>query len=152
MSRYKTHQVILKMWMGLNQLLEEKRIPNWLIKQSTVYIYTGDRHTFKKAGKKSMGKTNKAYKNNKKNQKARSWYQIKQIFYKTVYALGLPRWHSGKESAQQCRSHRRCGFDLWVRKIMATHFGIHLENPHGQRSLAGCSPWNAKSWRWLNHY
>ena len=52
--------------MGLNQLLEEKRIPNWLIKQSTVYIYTGDRHTFKKAGKKSMGKTNKAYKNNKK--------------------------------------------------------------------------------------
>ena len=54
------------MWMGLNQLLEEKRIPNWLIKQSTLYIYTGGVQTFKKAGKKSMGKINKAYKNNTK--------------------------------------------------------------------------------------
>ena len=25
-----------------------------------------------------------------------------------------------------------------------------LENPHGQRSLAGCSPWVTKSWTWLN--
>ena len=30
---------------------------------------------------------------------------------------GLPRWLSGKVSACQCRSHRRCGFDLWVGKI-----------------------------------
>ena len=28
--------------------------------------------------------------------------------------LELPRWHSGKESAYQCR---RCRFDLWVGKI-----------------------------------
>ena len=28
--------------------------------------------------------------------------------------LGIPRWHSGKESACQCR---RLGFDPWVRKI-----------------------------------
>ena len=27
---------------------------------------------------------------------------------------GLPKWHSGKESACQCRRHR---FDPWVRKI-----------------------------------
>ena len=30
---------------------------------------------------------------------------------------GLPRWLCGKESACQCRSHRRCGFDPWVGKI-----------------------------------
>ena len=30
---------------------------------------------------------------------------------------GLPRWHSGKESACQCRRRRRLGFDPWVRKI-----------------------------------
>ena len=29
----------------------------------------------------------------------------------------LPRWLIGKESACQCRRHRRCGLDLWVRKI-----------------------------------
>ena len=29
----------------------------------------------------------------------------------------LPRWHSRKESACQCRQHKRCGFDPWVRKI-----------------------------------
>jgi len=28
--------------------------------------------------------------------------------------MGLPRWLSGKESAYQCRRHRRCGFDPWV--------------------------------------
>ena len=31
--------------------------------------------------------------------------------------LGLPRWHSGKESARQCRRHKRPGFDSWVGKI-----------------------------------
>ena len=31
---------------------------------------------------------------------------------------GLLRWHSGKESACQCRRHRRHGFDPWVGKIL----------------------------------
>ena len=31
--------------------------------------------------------------------------------------MGLSRWLSGQESTYQCRRHRRCGFDLWVRKI-----------------------------------
>ena len=30
---------------------------------------------------------------------------------------GLPRWHSHKESACQCRRHKRHRFDPWVRKI-----------------------------------
>ena len=32
--------------------------------------------------------------------------------------LGLPRWHSGKESACQRRRHKRLGFDSWVGKIL----------------------------------
>ena len=31
--------------------------------------------------------------------------------------LGLPRCHSGKESACPCRRHKRLGFSPWVRKI-----------------------------------
>ena len=30
----------------------------------------------------------------------------------------FPQWLSSKESACQCRRHRRCGFDPWVRKIL----------------------------------
>ena len=30
---------------------------------------------------------------------------------------GLPRWHSGEESACQCRTYRRCRFNPWVKKI-----------------------------------
>ena len=30
----------------------------------------------------------------------------------------LPRQHSGKESTCQCRRHKRCGFDPWIRKIL----------------------------------
>ena len=58
-------------------------------------------------------------------------------------------WHNGKESACQCRRHRRCRFDPWVRKIV-----WHRKwqpNPvflpgesHGQRSLVGYSPWSHK--------
>jgi len=29
----------------------------------------------------------------------------------------LPRWHSGKESACQCRRAKRHGFDPWVGKV-----------------------------------
>ena len=37
--------------------------------------------------------------------------------------MGLPRWHSGKESAYQCRRHMRCQFNPcnWE---MATCFRI----------------------------
>ena len=31
--------------------------------------------------------------------------------YFDITPLGLPRWHSSKESAYQCRRHKRCGFD-----------------------------------------
>ena len=62
------------------------------------------------------------------------------------YRVGLPRWLSGKESA--CW-HKRCGFYPWVEKIPWRR--KWQPNPvflpgksHGQRSLAGYSPWDCK--------
>ena len=52
---------------------------------------------------------------------------------------------NGKELASQCRRHKRCGFDPWVRKIpwrrawQPTPVFLPGES-HGQRSLAGYSP------------
>ena len=59
---------------------------------------------------------------------------------------GLPCWLSGKESACQCR---RPGFDPWVGKIpwrrkwQPTPVFLPGES-HGQRRLAGYSPWGCK--------
>ena len=49
----------------------------------------------------------------------------------------------------QCRRHKRCRFNSWVRKILWKGNGNPLqysclENLHGQRSLAGCSPWGSR--------
>ena len=58
----------------------------------------------------------------------------------------LPRWLSGKELAWHCR---RRGFDPWVRKIpwrrkwQPTPVFLPGKS-HGQRSLAGYSPWGHK--------
>ena len=61
----------------------------------------------------------------------------------------LPRWLSGQESTCQCRRHRRHRFDPWVGKIpwrkkwQSTPVFLPGES-HGQRSLAGYSPWGHK--------
>ena len=56
---------------------------------------------------------------------------------------------SGKEPICQCRRHRKCGFDLWVRKIpwrrkwqSTPVFLPRLSR--GQRSLSGYNPWDCK--------
>ena len=41
------------------------------------------------------------------------WQSALNLWHLTMSSLGLPRWHSGKESTCQCR---RLWFDLWVRK------------------------------------
>jgi len=54
-----------------------------------------------------------------------------------------------KEPARQCRRHKRCRFDPWVRKIpgrrewQPTPQFLPGES-HGQRSLVSCSPWGHK--------
>ena len=54
---------------------------------------------------------------------------------------GLPRWPSGKESACQCRRHKRGLRSLRqedpLEEEMATHSSIVAWRIHGQRSLVG---------------
>ena len=66
-----------------------------------------------------------------------------------VWILGLPRGRSHKESACQCRRHKRWGFDPWARKIPWSRkrqpTSLFLPGKyHGQRSLSGYSPWDHK--------
>ena len=61
-----------------------------------------------------------------------------------ILQYGLPWWLSDKESTCQCR---RCGFDPrvgkvpWRRKWQSTPIFLPGKS-HGQRSLAGYSPWD----------
>ena len=73
------------------------------------------------------------------------------------FRFGLPRSCTGKESTCQSRRHR---FDPWVRKIpwrrkwQPTPVFLPGES-HGQRSLAGDSPWGHKEsdiTEWLSTY
>ena len=71
---------------------------------------------------------------------------------KHLLFLGLPRGTSGKETTCQCRRQKRRGFHSWVGKIpwrrarQPTPVILPGES-HGQRSLAGYSPWGRKkSW------
>ena len=57
----------------------------------------------------------------------------------------FPGGASGKELACQCRRHKRCGFDPWVRKIPWRRAWqpapvLLPRESHGQRSLVGYSP------------
>ena len=61
--------------------------------------------------------------------------------------LGLPRSHCGKEHACQCRRHKRCVFNSWVRKIPWTRAWqptlVFLPGEsYGWRSLMGYSSWS----------
>jgi len=59
--------------------------------------------------------------------------------------LGFPDRVRGKEPTYQCRRHKRCKFNPWVRKIpwrrkwQPTPIFLPGES-HGQRSLVGFSP------------
>ena len=59
---------------------------------------------------------------------------------------GFPGGTSGKDPACQCRRQKRHGFNPevgkipWRRTWQPTPVFLHGES-HGQRSLAGCSPW-----------
>ena len=55
----------------------------------------------------------------------------------------FPGAASGKEPTCQCRRHKRCGFNPWVRKIPCRRASMPGES-HGQRSLAGYSPQGRK--------
>ena len=59
--------------------------------------------------------------------------------------MGFPGGASGKEPTCQCWRHKRCEFNLWVRKISQRRAWqptpvFLLRESHEQRSLAGYSP------------
>ena len=63
-----------------------------------------------------------------------------------VLCQGFPDGSAGKESACQCKRHKRCGFDPWVVKVPWRRkwqpAPVLLPGKfHGQRSLLGYSPW-----------
>ena len=71
-----------------------------------------------------------------------------------ISSFGLPWWLSGKEfSGGSCLQCRRCGFYPWIRKISwrrKWHPALVFlaGKSHGQRNLAGYSPWGCKkSWK-----
>ena len=57
----------------------------------------------------------------------------------------LPRWLSGKASACKCgRPSSIPGLARLLEEGMASHSSILPGESHGQRSLAGCSPWGCR--------
>ena len=61
----------------------------------------------------------------------------------------FPRWHSGNESAYQCKRPKRCKFNPCVGKIFCSRIwklaSVFLPGKfYGQRSLVGYSPWRCK--------
>ena len=72
------------------------------------------------------------------------------VFFRcSNHRLGFPGGTVVNESTRESRRHRRCGFNLWVRKIRVIRkwkpIPVFLPGEfHGQRSLVGYSPWNCK--------
>ena len=63
---------------------------------------------------------------------------------------------SGKEPTCQGRRRKRHGFSSWVRKIFWKRkwqptLVFLPEKSHGQRRLAGCSPWGCKELDTIEH-
>ena len=60
--------------------------------------------------------------------KKESWNKkiLVQSDWCLVRLLGIPRWHSGKESTCQCKRHKRCGFNPRVR---GKSLGVRNGNP-----------------------
>ena len=78
-----------------------------------------------------------------------SLFFIKNQLCSGIIYMGFPRWHSGKESACQCRRCKRHGFNPsvgkipWRMKWQLTPVFLPGEF-HEQRSLVGPTPWGCK--------
>ena len=74
------------------------------------------------------------------------WLVENRNFWALLQTVGFPRWLSSKESAYQCR---RCRFNpqFWMipcRRDWQPAPVFLSKEFHGQRSLAGDSPWGCK--------
>ena len=118
-----------------------------------LYIYTGDLDSIPELGRSpGEGKSYPLqYSGLENSMDCSSWgcKESDETFTSLYIYTGLPRWLRAEESAFWCRRHR---FDYWVRKIPWRrewkHTPVFLPGKsHGQRSLAGYSPWGHKSVR-----
>ena len=79
---------------------------------------------------------------------------FQQEYWSGVPLPSPPRWHIGRESAGQCRRHRRHKFDPWVGKIpwrrkwQPTPVSLPGKS-HGQRSLRAAVHGVTKRRTWL---
>ena len=82
-------------------------------------------------------------------------HPLQDLLFVAIPTRGLPRWLSGKESACQCRRHRRLGFVPWVGKIpwsrqwQPTPVFLPRQS-YGQRSLAGYDSLKLDTTEWLS--
>ena len=77
------------------------------------------------------------------------WERVGRDLVQCLKEEGFPGGTSGKEPACQCKRRRRQGLDPWIRKSpwrkeWQPTLGFLPGESHGQRSLAGCSPWGCK--------
>ena len=79
----------------------------------------------------------------------KSWTRLSDFTFFLYTYMGFPGGASAKEPTCQRRRHNRHGFDPWVGKIpwrrewQPTPVFLPGES-HGQRRLAGYSPWDRK--------
>ena len=64
-------------------------------------------------------------------------YSLLKIFFQVFLYIGLPWWHSGKESTCQCRRHKRLGFNSWVRRSPGERNGNGLQYSCLENSVDG---------------
>ena len=84
----------------------------------------------------------------------KGWQSLLSV--KKRFVIWLPWWLSDKVSTGQCRRCRRCRFNPWVGKIPRSRKqqpapAFLPGKSHGQRSLAGYSPWGCKELDMTEH-
>ena len=72
-----------------------------------------------------------------------------QVALMLCVLICIARWHGDREPACQCRRHKRRRVDPWVGEIAWSRKWqpppVFLPGePHGQRNLAGYSPWHCR--------
>ena len=87
------------------------------------------------------------------------WMDLMELI-KSHHVSGLLWWLSGKESACQCRRHRRGGFNPWVGKILSRRkwkptLEFFTGKYYEQKSLVGYNPWGSqrvrRNWACMHH-
>ena len=99
--------------------------------------------------KANSAKRPKNWETGQSKRQGAKWILHTFLWVKNYYPEGFPGGTNGKESACQCRRHKRHGLNPWVGKIPCSRkwCSTPLFLPrkfHGQRNLMGYSPWGRR--------